>query len=110
MKLSEAIRKGSEGTQQITDLYLLRDEDGLHCCALGAAWHGCFPNGVFAPGAIYRDIIACTGTDLYQVVETRLDAYGDDIEMTLAQRIVVMNDEQHKTREEIADWLEGQGL
>ena len=99
MKLSEAIRRGAALRPQAHGDYSRILANGTICtCALGAAYEaitGQIPPSVHDnnPGEVDSAIIAATGASPY----TR-------------GRIVRWNDEEGVTREEIAAWLEEEGL
>lgn len=113
MKLSEAIRKGSEGTEQyFGDFFRFRagDHKLLACCALGAAWRGCFPDDVSFNAFSFFKLSEATGVDLTEEIEERLDSDGRIYIHRFKDEIAERNDDDRLSREEIADWLEGQGL
>jgi hypothetical protein len=100
MKLSEAIRQGAALRPQAHGDYHQVLENGTVCtCALGAAYEaitGHVPPSVYDEGAgsiVDNAIIDATYANAYTYA-----------------RIVRWNDEEGATREQIAAWLEEEGL
>lgn len=115
MKLSEAIRKGSQLVPQTTHQFFAFDDNGELCgaCAFSAAALACGYqpnrsidwNDSYAAGHILQAIQGCISMDdlLHYV---RYNGF----EVTLKSAIYDMNDREGKSREEIAHWLEMQGM
>ena len=87
LKLSEAIRIGAKIRPQCTYSYFTRGKS----CALGAAAEA-----------------------LYGVTEktfstTHINKITSKLSRVVVSEIIERNDDLHWTREQIADWLEGQG-
>lgn len=112
MKLSEAIRKGCETTTMKRGAYIrdLRQfDEGVHACALGAAWIGTFPGQHPPNGGNY---IMAELVDEYPELRSAIP--------NLPSQIMARNDNRDTnpgmdiwtrwTREEIADWLEAKGF
>ncbi len=97
MKLSEAMRIGAACHPQGTGLMFKMENGQLRTCALGAAYEGWFGCQEAEPDNTY--------STLYEV----FPLLRENSER-LAQQIWQMNDQYGKTREEIADWLQEQGL
>lgn len=95
MKLSEAIRKGATYAPQAFDTYV---ETNGATCALGAAYQGVKGNT-----ATNTDVVGEIW-EVFPQLATEIDVRGD-----LFAVITFMNDKEHKSREEIADWLAQQG-
>jgi hypothetical protein len=93
LKLSEAIRKGARLRPQGTGWW---HRDGKSC-ALGAAYEA-------LTGRITNDYSGVT-LETIHIMATAFPAF-----YALTHEIGKMNDIQHLTREQIADWLEAQGL
>jgi hypothetical protein len=102
MKLSEAIRAGAVKCPQTTGTYY---RDGA-TCALGAAYEGAFGQ-MPATGylSVYERLVA-----LFPALRTPYDGDGDSESWDLRDAIMHRNDSLGWTREQIADWLESQGL
>lgn len=100
MKLSEAIRIGAAKRPQAFDAFATVDESGqVSTCALGAAYE------------------ALTGhppsTTLTKLGEGALECYlADrlDISVGVIRTVIILNDGQRLSREQIAAGLEAQGL
>ncbi len=91
LKLSQAIRIGAKMRPQCTKAYF---KDG-GSCAIGAAYEG-----MTGRSGGYREI----GDLLPELVD-------DDYQLTLLGELIAgRNDQGTQSREEIADWLEAQGL
>ena len=101
MKLSEAMREGAklrpQGFGSHFPGYHKHGEEGCTSCALGAAMEA---------AGIGPDAWHAWPAGQYTLAETFPHGYDYDI----VGRVLDMNDKERKTREEIADWLEGQGL
>lgn len=101
MKLSEAIRKGAKLRPQCTTG---RFFGNIGTCALGAAveavtGHPHHTDGT-ALAVLHKE---------WKFLNPRKK--GDGIALSsIGQKIVQMNDNEHMTREQIADWLAEQGL
>lgn len=128
MKLSEAIRKGSELRPKAEDDFFIfyrfsTKADDVRSCALGAAYEA-------ACGFIGIHFLAddCLGLESLQKIDAALyerwpclrDAWhrrqvdeegeeGEEGVITLQEVIQEMNDYGGYSREEIADWLESVG-
>ena len=99
MKLSEAIRAGAALRPQAHGEYVINYWNGpSRTCAIGAAYEGITGK---LPDPDWAD-------DLNRVRKTIYKATGaDDV---LLNTVIQLNDDQYQTREQIADWLEAQGL
>lgn len=111
MKLSEAIRAGAALRPGIRGRYAdYRVWGGADTCsgtcALGAAYEGITgkPPDTFSEDVTERLV------DLFPVLTTRYTGDGNSDDWNLLDAIVHRNDYQDMTREQIADWLEAQGL
>lgn len=111
MKLSEAIREGAKKRPQTFDSFFSWDYDTdegdrvcIGSCALGAAYEACVGSvsNYFPEQGVFDAISACVGIDLDQPI--------GPANMALWREITGRNDEDRHTREEIADWLEAEGL
>lgn len=100
MKLSEAIRKGSEQRPQFFGEYFGLNEDSiLASCAIGAAIEGF--TGSRNEGDGYVQLLLQFPQLKHQVI----DPVTNQID-SLANTITELNDEAKWTREAIADWVE----
>jgi hypothetical protein len=88
MKYSEALREGAKQAEQIQGSYLQMDCGVPKACAIGAIYLG------------------------YGFTESTTPCwvFASRIPEGIAMIIVRMNDEEEKSFEEIAQWLEEQGL
>lgn len=106
MKLSEAMRKGSELTQPISGVFLHEErKDGTitHACALGACYVGV--EGVDGGFRQIADYLM----DRWPELDSMSHPHEQSTMLRLGNIIMDLNDEKGKTREQIADWLEGLG-
>lgn len=105
MKLSQAMRKGTPETVKGTGSYYLGIQDGkVIACSMGAAWIG--QHGVGSIGQ-------CSGNALEQEWPEMDQRYPDPIsgtEKSLWNVIVILNDQEEWSNEQIAEYLEGLGL
>lgn len=94
LKLSQAIRIGAKLRPQCSRTYFAWADRPLAVgsCALGAAWEGAGYGGPTHAPFGYQDVCKAFG-----------------ITEPLAQSIAIRND-RGDTREQIANWLESQGL
>lgn len=93
LKLSEAIRIGATYRPQVRGVWFSHANGGS--CALGAAWEGAF-------GKVTRETWAhANGTEL---------ALRFGIPSSIISEIAKRNDQGLMSREQIANWLEAQGL
>lgn len=101
-KLSQAMRLGATFTPQARGYTCKQNSTtGInHTCAIGAAYHGAFgePPQTLGTGICWAELMK----------RFKMSATYDNI--SLQDEIVMMNDEQRLTREQIADWLEKKGL
>ena len=95
MKLSEAIRKGCEMVPRQCKGWGLDKDNELESCALGAAHY-----------VMYQDKDAVNTRALMRDIRESFPGISEHVFTT----VTGMNDTDGKTREEIADWLEEQGL
>lgn len=116
MKLSEAIRKGCEMSTPIKNHAAVFDEEEVHACALGAAMlavegkEEVLRRARVAPH-VSRDLqisikLTLPGQELTQWFQQTYPTLG----YAFGGKIVGLNDRAVWSREEIADWLEEQGL
>lgn len=115
MKLSEAIRKGSEGLEQCKGDY----QEGEAVCALGAAYHWLTGRMPYEENEVLRKHQYVTHS-LERVFPLHRIVSPDDIPIdtiakhypgtNLSHIITQMNDVYHWTFDEIAAWLEGIGF
>lgn len=109
MRLSEAIRKGSELRPMGKRALFVRREDGVICsCALGAAYEA-ITGSHTTPSVIdiaARDPLGNSFPALFKPFATSVSGYDLQLHEIIAQT----NDSGKFTREEIADWLESIGL
>lgn len=105
MKLSEAIRKGSIGVSQITgELIFWEDGKAVGCCALGAAIIGAEltqPTG-------HKDKYILLRERFPELVKNIMSPRGFEYE--LENIIIRLNDTHGWTFDQIANWLEENGL
>lgn len=109
MKLSAAIRAGSQLTEQVKVVYLQEDpETGKICgaCAMGAAWVGL--HGVEKRGIPY--VSAELTSHWPEIAQARHPHPVTGNPVSLYYSIVTLNDDHGWTREQIADWLEKEGF
>jgi hypothetical protein len=104
MKLSEAMRNGIEVTEPMTGTMIEYDRDGnLHACALGAAFVGRFgvpsEDDTYDPESFYVRM-----DQAYPELAEMIDADWD-----VKWTIIAMNDNEHVSRDEIANWVESKG-
>lgn len=99
MKFSEAIRKGCEMVPVQGRSLFFTDLHGriTRACAMGAAYLAYW--GPNSPEI--EAVLNC-----FDYVSLRIPEWEGHI----GNRVRTMNDQDNKTREEIADWLEAQGL
>lgn len=115
MKLSEAIKKGSQKNKQAFGFLTRRiiDESNelvITTCALGAAYVGAFnqlPYGVDGKNPYHRlrELFPELQTIYSNLDETYVAVRGCSLE----SQIVHLNDTQHLSREKIAELLEKKG-
>lgn len=103
MRLSEAIRIGSACGEQCRGNYF---QDGA-CCAMGAAAFAINPEAPTMLPSEVRDLLYRTWPELHTFI-VKPDGHGNS--ETLFGKIVLLNDHEEWTREQIAAWLESQGL
>jgi hypothetical protein len=114
-KLSQAIRLGAKLRPKMQGMLCGENGDGVMAsCAIGAAWEAVNvaknPNFVLEPMATYvaaermRDEF---GLALNVMKDSPLGGFGP---VTLGTIIIQLNDSAEWTREQIADWLESEGL
>jgi hypothetical protein len=104
MKLSEAIRKGSENTVRMQGSLTWRDPEGrLYACALGAAHIGNGGDPDLEDGEIYT-ILWNTWPELQALIT------DEKVRRNLGNAIWNKNDRQNWARERIANWLEEKGF
>jgi hypothetical protein len=104
LKLSAAIRIGAAATRPTTELRAYRrrswidiDDDGVcHACVIAAAWIG--------TGAAYgnHEYVGTIGTSWL------MQRFG--VSRAVAVAVHLDYEDEEKTREQIADWLDGMGL
>ena len=87
LKLSEAIRIGAKMKPQAFS----RFQDNLSSCALGAAF----------------DALGGYDTVGSEWVDYFLKEFS--VSLKLLRDVILLNDTHHKSREQIADWLESEG-
>jgi hypothetical protein len=106
MKLSEAIRKGSEGRGQLRNGFY-RQTTG-EVCATTAAFVGATGRLPVSHSAVAIEV----EEQFPELAEWAVDDDGYEVctFTTLAHDIFIMNDEEELTFEEIATKLEGMGL
>jgi hypothetical protein len=111
MQLSEAIREGAQLRPQCRMQMFLRLGDIIHSCALGAAYEGA--------GYVARlrgmEKIPITLDTLWPKLSTRVvvcpvSGCPSNGRITVRDHIAHLNDEHNWSREQIAEWLEGQGF
>lgn len=111
MKLSEAIRKGCEMVPQqaFNRFHVTTDFGTIECCALGAAYIGMRnqPQVGDYGNSIYEWLDQWFNLERPAVAWWRAP---HDQDKTLGYVITRLNDRFRWPREQIADWLEGQGL
>jgi len=101
-KLSQAIRLGATFRPQCFYALSKGDDTNGMTCAIGAAYEvhlGEFP----------LPLKGISASEVTSFVKRFFD--GDDMKaLTINNKIAKLNDGQHLTREEIADWLESIGM
>lgn len=108
MKLSEAILEGCKTTKPSTSNFIYIAKNGAVCaCALGAALYVIDPEIVEDYRARQRSNLP--QSTINNLAMSRLVSFYPDQEDLLVS-VMNLNDSEQKTREEIADWLEGQGF
>lgn len=109
MKLSEAIRIGAKKRPQGFGAYFTKfgahGERELCSCALGAAFEACgyIPDSEPLRNIVPEGYMESCDINLYAPVTYKGDLYP------VGNLVVTLNDGEEKTREEIADILEGLG-
>lgn len=105
MKLSEAMRKGCESTKSLKDS--LFDDNYSAACAIGAAYIGRFGD----PRKFDGDWIMRFREEFEKELMTIIEHPERSWEMDRVEiLIMLLNDMEDWTREEIADWLEEIGF
>lgn len=98
MKLSEALKKGSDGKFQIRGNYLDGPE---HCCALGAVHHGVFKTHYnFSRHQLHKKFPQLSRMNVEHPLKM------GSIHWSLDNIIVDLNDNHGWSFEQIIEWLE----
>lgn len=109
MKLSEAIRKGCQGTLQAQGRYYEKRTGAL--CALGAARKAFGDKPEEMNGALINNSrLHSLLFDNERVNPATKKNFTTEFKEKVFSVIQDLNDTQRWTREAIADWLEGEGL
>lgn len=107
MKLSEAIREGAKKRPQAYGALFEYNENGELCsCVLGSAMEalGAEPTLNHVLGAVIPILEKETGAPMYSV------EFDENETHELHEVMTHLNDVEGSTREQIADWLESEGL
>lgn len=103
LKLSEAIRLGSMGTQQAYGRWHEKTDEGVAMCAMSTAWFA-------LTGRAEEDAHASALAEALQARHAPHPADPTVRDWSVASVIIDLNDQHRWPRHKIADWLEGLGL
>jgi hypothetical protein len=108
-KLSELMREGAQNTfQAFDDFFDWTQRPLIGCCALGSALYAIGETNPYSIESLESKLHDATGIDITTQIATHPETNAGL--MTLYDIITSLNDDSKWTREDIATWLENNGL